>query len=103
MRAIDNMVKTAIINKSYMSKQNTIATFADPISKNNVSIYLHGHLIFSFNYETKKFSWNDCGYATSITQSRLNACFSAIKEMHPSIKFKYIRKNNFGKVVQIND
>jgi hypothetical protein len=98
MRKIENFVVDALINKSCASSQNTVINYS---TKSDISnIFLHGNHIFSFNHSTNKFIWNDCGFPTKTTASRLNTCFKALQNITgESYHYTYSRTNKTGTVI----
>ena len=79
MSKIEKLVTDAFVNKYCTSFQNTVINYSTESDTSNV--FLHGNHIFSFNHSTHKFIWNDCGYHTKTTASRLNACFQGLQNI----------------------
>lgn len=79
MRKIKNLVADAFVNKYSTSSQNTVVNYSTESDISNV--FLHGNHIFSYNHSTRKFIWNDCGFLTKTTASRLNACFKGLQNI----------------------
>ena len=71
MRKIERMMNFAISNKADWSSSNTQVSFNS--NTNCSSIYLHGHLIATFDHNLKAVKLSSCGYTTNTTKSRLNA------------------------------
>jgi hypothetical protein len=95
MRKIENFVVDALINKSCLD------TVINYLTKYDISnVFLHGNRIFSFNHSTNKFIWNDCGFPTRTTASRLNACFKGLQNITgESYHYTYSRTNKTGTVI----
>lgn len=97
MRTIENAVINAILNKKHLSRQNTVVSFTNKKNEECVSVHLHGNHIFDYNYNTKDMHWDDCGWPTKTTSSRLNACFAAIEKLSGK-KYHFSYKNKVGQV-----
>ena len=67
----------AISNKADWSSSNTQVSFNS--NTNCSSIYLHGHLIATFDHNLKAVKLSSCGYTTVTTKSRLNALLEEVK------------------------
>ena len=67
----------AISNKADWSSSNTSVSFNS--NTNCSSIYLHGHLIATFDHNLKAVKLSSCGYTTNTTKSRLNAILDEVK------------------------
>ena len=93
MRKIDTLISNAIVNAESLTQQNTAVLVNYP----HVDVYLHGNHIFSYNYETKNMAWDDCGWATKTTSSRLNACFNALEKLIGK-KYHYSYHHGYGSV-----
>lgn len=100
MRAIEEKVSSAITSKKPLSCQNTVVKIGDLGMEDHCSVYLHGNLIFGYNYTTQMVFWDDCGWPTMTTSSRLNACFDAVTKLSGK-RLRYSRKNGTGRVVDI--
>ena len=67
----------AITHKTDWSGSNTQVNFNS--NTNCSSIYLHGHLIATFDHNLKAVKIDSCGYQTNTTKSRLNALLEEVK------------------------
>ena len=67
----------AITHKTDWSSSNTQVSFNS--NTNCSSIYLHGHLIATFDHNLKAVKLSSCGYETNTTKSRLNAILEEVK------------------------
>ena len=67
----------AISNKGNWSGSNTQVNYNS--NTNCSSIYLHGHLIATFDHNLKAVKLSSCGYQTVTTKSRLNAILEEVK------------------------
>ena len=61
----------AVSNKGNWSGSNTQVNYNS--NTNCSSIYLHGHLIATFDHNLRAVKIDSCGYQTVTTKSRLNA------------------------------
>ena len=77
MRKIEQAMNRAIVNKNDWANSNTQVNYNS--STNCSSIYLHGHLICTFDHNTQAVKLNSCGYQTNTTKSRLNAILDEVK------------------------
>ena len=77
MRKIERQMNFALSNKSNWSGSNTTVTYND--STNCSSVYLHGHLIATYDHNLKAVKLSSCGYETVTTKSRLNAILEEVK------------------------
>ena len=77
MRKLERQMNFAISNKSDWSGSNTQVSFNS--NTNCSSIYLHGHLIATFDHNLKAVKLSSCGYETVTTKSRLNAILQEVK------------------------
>ena len=77
MRKIERQMNMAISNKADWSSSNTQVSFNS--NTNCSSIYLHGHLIATFDHNLKAVKLDSCGYETVTTKSRLNAILDEVK------------------------
>ena len=77
MRKIERQMNFAISNKADWSSSNTQVSFNS--NTNCSSIYLHGHLIATFDHNLKAVKLSSCGYTTVTTKSRLNAILDEVK------------------------
>lgn len=77
MKAIEQRISDAIFNSKRFSGGNTVVLVSD----DKTECILHGHKIFSLNRDSNDFEWNDCGWQTRTTASRLNACFNAVSKL----------------------
>ena len=67
----------AVSNKGNWSGSNTQVNFNS--NTNCSSIYLHGHLIATYEHNLKAVKLSSCGYHTRTTKSRLNALLEEVK------------------------
>lgn len=93
MKAIEEKVSRAITSKKSMSCQNTVVA----VDGNDCHVYLHSNHIFTYDYSTGGVFWDDCGWATATTRSRLNACFDAVEKMSGK-NMRYSVKKGIGSV-----
>ena len=77
MRKIEQQMNRAIVNKNDWANSNTQVNYNS--NTNCSSIYLHGHLICTFDHNTQAVKLNSCGYQTNTTKSRLNAILDEVK------------------------
>ena len=77
MRKLERQMNFAISNKADWSSSNTRVEYID-LSYCS-SIYLHGHLIATFDHNLKAVKLSSCGYTTNTTKSRLNAILDEVK------------------------
>ena len=77
MRKIERQMNMAISNKADWSSSNTRVEYNN--NTNCSSIYLHGHLIATFDHNLKAVKLDSCGYETVTTKSRLNAILDEVK------------------------
>ena len=77
MRKIERQMNFAISNKADWSSSNTMVSFNS--NTNCSSIYLHHHLIATFDHNLKAVKLSSCGYTTNTTKSRLNAILDEVK------------------------
>lgn len=76
MREIEKMATHAMLNRESFRKSNTEVVY-DKYTKTS-TVYLHGNPIFTWKPDTCEWSVDDCGWTSSTTRSRVNACFKAI-------------------------
>ena len=95
MRKIEQQMNRAIVNKNDWANSNTQVNYNS--NTNCSSIYLHGHLICTFDHNTQAVKLNSCGYQTNTTKSRLNAILDEVK-----YGAKVFQKN-FNWFVKYND
>ena len=89
MRKLERQMNFAISNKGNWSGSNTQVNFNS--NTNCSSIYLHGHLIATFDHNLKAVKIDSCGYQTNTTKSRLNALLEEVNGV-----VKYSRKTLIG-------
>ena len=77
MRKLERQMNFAVSNKGNWSGSNTQVTFNS--NTNCSSIYLHGHLIATYEHNLKAVKLSSCGYQTNTTKSRLNALLEEVK------------------------
>ena len=77
MRKLERQMNFAVSNKGNWSGSNTQVNFNS--NTNCSSIYLHGHLIATFDQNLKAVKIDSCGYQTNTTKSRLNALLEEVK------------------------
>ena len=77
MRKIEQAMNRAIVNKNDWANSNTQVNYNS--NTNCSSIYLHGHLICTFDHNTQAVKLDSCGYTTNTTKSRLNAILDEVK------------------------
>ena len=71
MRKLERQMNFAISNKSDWCGSNTQVNYNS--NTNCSSVYLHGHLIATYEHNLKAVKLSSCGYETVTTKSRLNA------------------------------
>lgn len=76
MKEIEKMATRAMLNRESFRKSNTEVVYDKCIETSTV--YLHGNPIFTWKPDTREWSVDDCGWTSSTTRSRINACFVAI-------------------------
>ena len=77
MRKLERQMNFAVSNKGNWSGSNTQVNYNS--NTNCSSIYLHGHLIATFDHNLKAVKLSSCGYQTNTTKSRLNALLEEVK------------------------
>ena len=77
MRKLEKQMNFAISNKGNWAGSNTGVSYNE--STNCSSVYLHGHLIATFDHNLKAVKLSSCGYTTNTTKSRLNAILEEVK------------------------
>ena len=77
MRKIERQMNFAISNKGDWSKSNTMVEFNDLTNCSNV--FLHGHMIATYDHNLKAIKISSCGWETPTTKSRLNAILQEVK------------------------
>ena len=77
MRKIERQMNSAIRRQINWAGSNTSVSYNE--STNCSQIYLHGHLICTFDHNTQAVKLNSCGYQTNTTKSRLNAILDEVK------------------------
>ena len=77
MRKLERQMNSAIRRQVNWAGSNTSVSYND--STNCSSIYLHGHLIATFDHNLKAVKLSSCGYETRTTKSRLNALLQEVK------------------------
>jgi len=77
MRKIEAKMCQAIRNREDWCQANTQVSYND-LTKCS-QIFLHGHQIATYDYNTKSVLLSSCGYETVTTKSRLNAILSEVK------------------------
>ena len=77
MRKLERLMNMAITHKTDWSGSNTQVNYNS--NTNCSSIYLHGHLIATFDHNLKAVKLSSCGYQTVTTKSRLNALLEEVK------------------------
>ena len=77
MRKIERQMNFAVSNKGNWSGSNTSVSYNS--NTNCSSIYLHGHLIATFEHNLRAVKLSSCGYQTVTTKSRLNAILQEVK------------------------
>ena len=77
MRKLERQMNFAVSNKSNWCGSNTQVTYNE--STNCSSVYLHGHLIATYDHNLKAVKLDSCGYETVTTKSRLNALLEEVK------------------------
>ena len=76
MRKLERQMNFAISNKGNWNGSNTSVLYNE--STNCSQVYLHGHLICTFDHNTQAVKLDSCGYETVTTKSRLNALLSEV-------------------------
>lgn len=94
MRKIENQMLRAIHERKDWCSNNTSVThesFRDAfgITQFCMVVKLHGHAIVRMLLDQNKVCFDNCGYATTTTRSRLNACASLCNEY---IRFNIIQR-----------
>jgi len=75
MRKIERQLIQAINTPgSKLSSSNTQVRWSD--DQSYVEVLLHGHIIASINFAKGSMVLSNCGHATNVTKSRLNAILS---------------------------
>ena len=98
MRTIEEDVCKAIVKGENFSKQNTVVN----TNYERTKVYLHGNLIFELDRTTNEFKWDDCGWPTKTTQSRLNACLEAHRRLgYRKHLYSYTYAGGAGKLVEL--
>ena len=77
MRKLERQMNFAISNKADWAGSNTQVNYNS--NTNCSSIYLHGHLIATFDHNLRAVKIDSCGYQTNTTKSRLNALLDEVK------------------------
>ena len=77
MRKLEKQMNFAISNKGNWNGSNTSVLYNE--STNCSQVYLHGHLICTFDHNTLAVKLSSCGYETVTTKSRLNAILEEVK------------------------
>ena len=77
MRKLERQMNFAISNKGNWNGSNTSVLYNE--STNCSQVYLHGHLICTFDHNTQAVKLSSCGYETVTTKSRLNAILEEVK------------------------
>ena len=77
MRKLERQMNFAVSYKGNWSGSNTQVNFNS--NTNCSSIYLHGHLIATFDHNLRAVKIDSCGYQTNTTKSRLNALLEEVK------------------------
>ena len=77
MRKIEAKMCEAIRNRKDWCQANTQVLYND-LTKCS-QIFLHGHQIATYDYNTKAVLLSSCGYETVTTKSRLNAILHEVK------------------------
>jgi len=77
MRKLERLMNMAITHKTDWSGSNTQVNYNS--NTNCSSIYLHGHLIATYEHNLKAVKLSSCGYHTRTTKSRLNALLEEVK------------------------
>ena len=77
MRKVEAKMCEAIRNRKDWCQSNTQVSYND-LTKCS-QIFLHGHKIATYDYNTKAVLLSSCGYETVTTKSRLNAILHEVK------------------------
>ena len=77
MRKLERQMNFALSNKGNWSGSNTQVNYNS--NTNCSSVYLHGHLIATYDHNLKAVKLSSCGYETVTTKSRLNAILEEVK------------------------
>ena len=77
MRKIERQMNFAISNKGDWSLSNTRVEFNE--STNCSNVFLHGHMIATYDHNLKAIKISSCGWETPTTKSRLNAILQEVK------------------------
>ena len=77
MRKLEKQMNFALSNKGNWAGSNTTVLYNE--STNCSQVYLHGHLICTFDHNTQAVKLSSCGYETVTTKSRLNAILEEVK------------------------
>ena len=95
MRKLERQMNFAISNKGNWAGSNTTVRYNE--NTNCSQVYLHGHLICTFDHNTQAVKLSSCGYETVTTKSRLSAILEEVK-----YGAKVFQKN-FNWFVKYND
>ena len=77
MRKLERQMNFALSNKGNWAGSNTQVNYN--ANTNFSSVYLHGHLIATYDHNLKAVKLSSCGYETVTTKSRLNAILEEVK------------------------
>jgi len=77
MRKLERQMNFALSNKANWAGSNTQVNYNS--NTNCSSVYLHGHLIATYEHNLKAVKLSSCGYETVTTKSRLNAILEEVK------------------------
>ena len=77
MRKLERQMNFALSNKANWAGSNTQVNYNS--NTNCSSVYLHGHLIATYDHNLKAVKLSSCGYETVTTKSRLNAILDEVK------------------------
>ena len=77
MRKLERQMNFAVSNKGNWTGSNTQVNYNS--NTNCSSIYLHGHLIATYEHNLKAIKLSSCGDQTNTTKSRLNALLEEVK------------------------
>jgi len=77
MRKLERQMNFALSNKANWCGSNTQVNYNS--NTNCSSVYLHGHLIATYEHNLKAVKLSSCGYETVTTKSRLNAILEEVK------------------------
>jgi len=77
MRKIEKQMNFAISNKGNWSLSNTSVEYNENTNCSNV--FLHGHMIATYDHNLKAIKISSCGWETPTTKSRLNAILNEVK------------------------